>query len=499
MLSLSTPTTNIDFARKHPDDAQMEIYNRELASRSLIDFITYTYPHYVPEAFHVQICELLEQVITGDIRRLMIFAPPQHGKSEAVSVRFPAYWMAKKPGLPVILCSYGALLAWEKTASCMNIIYGDDYIKLFPEMFKDAPRLHRGGRRVIMKNPNNKIYAAGVRGAITGRGGGLGIIDDPVKDWREAYSLTMRESTWQWWRGTFRSRIWAEGRIIIIMTRWHEDDLAGRILNESGEKWTVVRYTALAESAEEIDINNKKYLKSAKQIFTGDPLNREKGEPLCPIRFDLPALLDLQHDVGPRAWSAEYQGTPRPVEGNMIKQEWLHYVDEWPHGDIQCYVRYWDKAATKDGGCKTAGLLLAMTKQKTYYVLDIVTGQWSTFQREEQIKNIAERDSQTYGTVDTWIEMEPGSGGIDSAQYTIKNLAGYSIRSERARDSKEVRMEPVSSQMEAGNVFILNRKWTWEFTDELLMWPNGTFKDQGDALTGAFRKCTSGNWSRSGG
>jgi predicted phage terminase large subunit-like protein len=142
---------------------------------------------------------------------------------------------------------------------------------------------------------------------------------------------------------------------------------------------------------------------------------------------------------------------------------------------------------------------MGMTKQKTYYVIDVITGQWSAFQREEIIKRTAEQDKATYGRIHTWIEQEGGSGGKESAQLTIKNLAGYDIRAEPARDSKESRMEPASRQMEAGNIYILNKPWTWSFVDELLMWPHGTFKDQGDAFSGAFRKCVFTGWSRGGG
>lgn len=283
-------------------------------------------------------------------------------------------------------------------------------------------------------------------------------------------------------------------------TRWHEDDLAGRILNESGEKWTVVRYPAIAETPILRAEIEEKYLKGAAKnlLYKDDPLGREEGDALCPHRFPLQSLLDIQYDVGPRAWSAEYQGTPRPLDGNLIQQKWIHTVDDYAHNDVVLYVRYWDKAGTEAGGAKTAGVLMAMTKQKTYYVVDVVTGQWSVYQREEIIKRTADKDKELYGRIHTWIEMEPGSGGKESAMATIKNLAGYDIRAEKVRDSKEVRMEPASRQMEAGNIFILNKPWTWEFIDELLMWPHGTFKDQGDAFNGAFRKCTSSGWSRSG-
>jgi predicted phage terminase large subunit-like protein len=173
-------------------------------------------------------------------------------------------------------------------------------------------------------------------------------------------------------------------------------------------------------------------------------------------------------------------------------------VDDYPKDEIGLYVRYWDKAGTEGGGAKTAGLLMGMTKQKTWYVVDVVKGQRSVYQREEIIKQTAERDKQMYGRIHTWIEMEPGSGGKESAMATIKNLAGFDIRAEKVHDSKPTRMEPASRQMEAGNIYILNRAWTWELVDELLMWPHGAFKDQGDAFSGAFRKCTLSGWSRSG-
>jgi predicted phage terminase large subunit-like protein len=756
-----------DFARKYPHDAYAENLSRDIARNSFIDFATYTYSEYYPEPFHVQLAGILERVLTGDIKRLMIFAPPQHGKSELTSVRFPAYWIAKKPRLPIILASYGASLAWEKAAAAQNIVYSQEYYNLFPHLFKEPPHAwKKRNSKYLLTIGGTKLYATGVRGAITGRGAGLGIIDDPVKDWREAYSPNMRESTWQWWRGTFRTRIWANGRIVIIMcmtgdtpvlmgdgtntmlrdikvgdavatykdgclatstiknwinqgsdlvygittisgkmvkanerhpflinrngeqqwvrlkdlqvgdkmiclkehgqannvplldannlqnvkdsacpttikqdgltgivlhqptmnqervlvsktgmalallninpnlsnrmadalyaeacppvrtlqkvgllysalttimkqesleacsattaisssnmgqlkdcfspqssiydfgvdeivsinsagyedvfdievegthnfisngyvssnTRWHEDDLAGRILNESGEKWSVIRYPAIAETPILRSEIEEKYLKGAAKnlLYKDDPLEREEGDALCPHRFPLQSLLDIQHDVGPRAWAAEYQGTPRPLEGNLIQKEWIHLVDDYPKDEIGLYVRYWDKAGTEGGGAKTAGLLMGMTKQKTWYVVDVVKGQWSVYQREEIIKQTAERDKQMYGRIHTWIEMEPGSGGKESAMATIKNLAGFDIRAEKVHDSKPTRMEPASRQMEAGNIYILNRAWTWELVDELLMWPHGAFKDQGDAFSGAFRKCTLSGWSRSG-
>lgn len=478
-------------ARSYANDPEAEYVSRKLARAHFLDFITYTYPQYNPEDFHASICEHLEMVLQGDIERLMIIAPPQHGKSETTSVRFPPYWLSKHPDKPVMLCSYGASLANEKAGEARGILFSPAYNVLFPEIFKKAPRWSR--KKLMPANPNTKIFSAGVRGPITGRGAGLGIIDDPVKGWQDAYSPGQRESVWQWWKTTFRTRIWEHGRIIIITTRWHEDDLAGRILNHSGEKWKVIRYPAMAESQEERDEYNKKYLPSA--IGEPDLLGRRKSDPLAPQRFSMNALLALKQDIGPRAWSSEYQGTPKPVDGQMFKQEWVEIVDEFPRGGRM--VRYWDKAGTEGGGAATAGLLMTRTKEGLYYIIDIVTGHWSAYQREQIIKDIAKRDEDTYGRVEIHIEIEPGSGGKESAANTIKNLAGFNIRADRPNASKVIRFEAFTRQAEAGNVKIVRSDKMWSYLDELLLFPNSTFKDQVDATSGAFKILSAGGWVRS--
>jgi len=477
------------FARQSVDDPEIEFTSRILARRNLIDFITYTYPQYVPELFHEDLCHNLELVLMGDTERLMIIAPPQHGKSESVSVRFPAFWLSKMPDKPVMICSYGASLANEKAGASKDLIYSREYYNLFPELFKESGKWSR--RKYSLKNYNSKIYSAGVRGPITGKGAGLGIIDDPVKSWVEAYSPGHRDSVWEWYRTTFRTRIWEHGRIVLIMTRWHEDDLAGRILNQAGEKWKVLRYPALAETQEERDDYNRKYLPSA--VGEPDPLGRKVAEPLAPNRYSFNALLSLKQDVGARAWGAEYQGTPKPIEGNMFKQEWLVVVDDAPREAR--YVRYWDKAHTEGGGAATCGLLMCRTKEGIFYIVDVITGHWSALNRERMIKQTAQRDEDTYNHVEVWIEVEP-AGGIESAKNTVANLAGLSVKMDRPSKSKEIRFEYFARQAEAGNVRIVRKDKMWSYIDELLLFPNSTFKDQVDATSGAFKALTSSGWAR---
>ncbi len=413
----------------------------------------------------------------------MIFAPPQHGKSELVSVRFPAFWLGRRPDDPIILASYGADLAYSKSRQARTIVESTEYAGLFPLVAtrRDSRAVdhwelaapHRGG-----------MLAAVVGGPITGHGARLGIIDDPFENWEAAQSQTIREKVWEWWRTTFRTRIWEDGVIILIMTRWHEDDLAGRLIQEQGDEWTILRLPALAESQEERDANNARM---GLPIDSPDPLGRAVGEPLCPRRFSREALLALQKDVGPLGWTAEYQGAPRLPEGNRFRRSWFTIVDA-PPVDAE-RVRYWDKAATPGGGAFTAGVLMAKTPEGIHFVEDVVRGQWSSGERDQIMRETAELDALKYSNrVQVWTEQEPGSGGKESAEATIRLLSGFPVQAEPVTGSKDTRLEPFAAQCEAGNVKLVRGAWNGAYLEELCAIPNGKYRDQSDASGGAFNK-----------
>ena len=250
-------------------------------------------------------------------------------------------------------------------------------------------------------------------------------------------------------------------------TRWHEDDLAGRILNsEKATDWTVINLPAEAEE--------------------NDLLGRTLGEALCPDRFDLEALADIKEVQGGFSYSALYQQHPLPDTGTMFEADWFGFVDGVPIQGRR--ARYWDKAASlRDTAAYTASVLILIARDGMVFVEDVTRGRWATGPRERVMKETAELDATRYGnTILIGIEQEPGSGGLDSARDSVRNLAKYPVVADRVTGSKDLRLQPFARQAEAGNVRLKRAPWNERFIAELCAIPAGKYRDQGDAAGGAY-------------
>jgi predicted phage terminase large subunit-like protein len=219
--------------------------------------------------------------------------------------------------------------------------------------------------------------------------------------------------------------------------------------------------------------------------------------------------MELKRKLGPYGTAAQLQQRPSPREGGMFKIDRLKMVHHFDRHHILSSIRYWDKAATEGGGCNTAGVLMHKMKPETYpfeYLVEhVVVGQWSSAQREAIMRQTAELDLDRTKSivggvpVRIWIEQEPGSGGKDSAWATVRNLKGFPVFIDRASKDKVVRAEPMSAQVEIGNVGVVVGEWTDEYLKELELFPVGKMKDRVDASTGAFNKLnapggTAGAW-----
>lgn len=300
-----------DISRGAKEDIVQAIAAR--ATRRFEDFCCYVDHSYLVPPHLQLLCEELDKVERGETRHLMVFMPPRHGKSETTSRKFPSYYLGKHPDHNVILTSYGYLLAKSFSKANRDLIESRRYRSLFPVRTSENARSvndwdiegHKGG-----------MLAAGVGGATTGYGANLFIIDDPIKNKEEAESEVIREKHWDWYRSVVLTRLEPQARLIVMLTRWHQQDLAGKILaqaKEDGEldEWRVINLSAIAEDE-------------------NDAIGREMGQALWPERYDEKHLTKVKRRVGSRVWFSLFQGKPQDPEAQIFKRDWIKWYRELP-------------------------------------------------------------------------------------------------------------------------------------------------------------------------
>ena len=405
------------------------------------------------------IFDKLEKVVSGEIKKLMIFMPPRHGKSECVTVRFPIWCMERNPKIRTIVGAYSTTLAEKFSRTARGIARERFPLSADRKAAEDWQTGDEGGMRAV-----------GVGSGVTGYGGHLIIIDDPIKSREEADSPAYRERVWNWYMNDIYTRREPKAPVILINTRWHQDDLAGKILkSEDGPNWTVLSLPALAEE--------------------GDELGRAVGEPLCEDRFDLADLLDIKRVLG-IAFYALYQQRPTPKEGDFFKREWFEIVPQVP-ADIRFMVRYWDRASTSSGGDYTAGVLMGYARG-IFYVMDVVRGQWDSESRDILIRQTVALDEERYGrgAIQIWEEREGGSAGKDAGNAFVKMLAGHPAYTESVsgKGDKSLRAGPFQAQAMVRAVVVVQGSWNEAYLEELSGFPFGNNDDQVDGTSGAFRR-----------
>jgi hypothetical protein len=280
-----------------PQAAAQELLKRRAARQNLLQFTEHTTQRWKPGKIHRAICEQLDRVVRKEVDRLLLLCPPQHGKSRITSERFPAYLLGLNPETEVVSASATAQLAERFGREVRNCISSQEYALLFPgtQLAEDSQ-----AKGLWRTKQGGGYYAVGIGGALMGRGGELGIIDDPFATWDDAQSQLQRDKAWDWYTGTFYNRIRPGAPIIVIQHRMHEDDLVGRLLAQQqtgGDKWEVVELPATLE------------------------------DPPWPERYDRKALERIRDISGPRKWSALYMQRPSPDEGTFFKREWFELFD----------------------------------------------------------------------------------------------------------------------------------------------------------------------------
>lgn len=443
---------------------QIEIRKKLLemdAPRLFRQFIPYMNPLYSRQWYHTLIADKCQELIEGKIRNLMIFVPPQHGKSEILSRNFPAWAFGYNPDLKIVGCSYSSTLAQQFSRSIQRIMDSLEYLRIFPDTRLNGSNMRTAMRGYIRNvdlfeivNHKGFYKAQGVGGSLTGTPVDIGIIDDPVKDALEAYSPVYRERVWEWYTSVLLTRLHNESKQLFIMTRWHEDDLAGRILAREPENWEVLSIPAIRET---LDDGN-----------SADP--REVGEALWEERHSLERLLEAQ-TRSPRVFSALYQQHPTADGGNIIKSAWF------PHISREEFIRlhnaepiiffldtaYTDKTSNDPSGiiatCKIGGELYITNAKKVFMKFP------------DLIRFLPEYVRQNGYTLRSSIRIEPKANGI-SVIDQIKDVTGLNVtRTPSPNDSKETRLNAASPSVECGRVILVDGAWNEEFIEEVCGFP----------------------------
>jgi predicted phage terminase large subunit-like protein len=491
-----------------PRVAQAELALRKGARQNFLKYCQYVDPRYETPQHLQLVASKLQQVLLflatrgqQGISRLIIMMPPQHGKSEMVSRHFPACALGLLPDLHVILASYGADLAVKHSRSVRDRLTSSRYKALFGDRSsKDVPvELSSDSRSVgswdLAQPYRGGLLATGVGGGVTGNPADLFIIDDPFKNREEAESESRRELVDDWWKSSAKTRLSPFAAVILFHTRWHSDDLAGRLIKRMvsdplAAQWEIVDLPAFAldeypASAEE---QIKRMRDEGIYVPLTDPLGRKAGEALWPGRYDANWLISQKADIGPYDFEALYQQQPYSKEGQRYKREWFRTVTKLPEGvTIRFIVRLWDKANSAAGDF-TAGVLIAYCSDGYFYILDIVRKQMTSYERDQRMLKTAETDRDTFGKVHIWHQQDPGSAGKDSAEATNRMLMGFTAKFEPVTGSKEDRSGPLESAFQGGMVFLMQGAWNEAFVDECVSFPRGRYDDQVDAASGAYNK-----------
>ena len=457
-------------------DADWLAIEREYCSRSLVNFVRQAWHVLEPGAqythgWHIDaMAEHLTAVTNGQIKRLLINVPPGTMKSMLCGVLWPA-WEWGPLGNPhnrIINASHEQGLAVRDAMKMRRLITSEWFQALWPVALTSDQN-----QKTFFENDSSGFRQACAVGSMTGRRGDRVIWDDPHSA-ESALSAAHRETALRVFQETLPTRLNSptDSAIVIVMQRLHEDDVSGHIIANDLEYEHLI-----------LPMEFEPERRCVTSIGFSDPRS-EDGELLFPERFPADVVERDKKVMGTMATAGQFQQRPAPRGGAFFDWTGLQVKDAAPK-KLRNLVRYWDKAGSDGKGAFTAGVLMGKDDAGQFWVLDVVRGQWDAAKRERVIRQTAEADGVG---VEVWVEQEPGSGGKESAESTIRNLSGFRAKAERATGDKAVRAEPYSVQVEAGNVILVKSDWNKAFIEEHKTFPVGKYKDQIDAASGAFNK-----------
>lgn len=423
--------------------------------------------------------KVAERVFKGVPKKydLVINIPPGSTKSTIASVMFPMWAWARMPRARCICGSYTAPLALDLGRRSRLIARDARYQRIWGlDLLED-----QNAKRDFGNQKGGQRMAVGTGNQITGNHGHFLIVDDPL-DPEGADSEADIKTANKWMDETLSTRKVSKlvTPLILIMQRLHQNDPTGHILARAKEGKRVVKHICLDGILDETSIIRPNKLR-----------DRYVNGLLDPVRLSRAALKNLEGELGQFGYACQIRQNPIPRGGGMFKSGKIRKDTPNPKHPFKAAVRYWDKAATEGGGKRTAGVCMAEDSAGRFWILNVKKGQWSSDQREDIIHQTAQSDHKLYGKkYIIGLEQEPGSGGKESAEASVKRLAGFRIKVDRPTGDKVFRADPFSVQVNHGNVSMVPGPWNADFLDELQYFPNSTFKDQVDGASGAFNLLT---------
>jgi len=452
---------------------ERELHRRKAAT-SLAVFLDYIQADYNRQWFHTLIAEKCQQLMNGTLGkdRLMLFVPPQHGKSEIVSRKFPAFALGINPELKIVGSSYSSDLAEQFSRSIQRTIDSPEYAAVFNDTRLSGSKISKTNeQRGYIRNVDffetvghGGFYkAVGIGGALTGTPADIAIIDDPIKDAIQASSVTYRDRVWSWYNSVLLTRLHNKSKVLLIQTRWHDDDLAGRLLKREADDWEVVCIPAIREDME----------------MSEDP--REIGEALWEEMHSAEELRKVEQR-SPRTFSALYQQRPTVDGGNIIKNEWFGHISTAEFNRIHKHepiVFFVDTAYTQNQGNDPTGVISTCKIGNDMY---ITHAQKVYMEFPELIRFIPSYVQQHgYGNGSS-VRIEPKANGLSVVQE-LKKYTGLSVvKIPAPTESKETKLIAKSPTVESGRVILVDGAWNEPFTDEVCGFPSKPHDEFVDVL-----------------
>lgn len=452
---------------------------KKLATGSLLDFIKYTKDDYEVNFHHQIICDALDEFLDPDsgVDRLIIEAPPRTGKSEICTRRFPSFALGKFPDYQIISASFAMNLSKKMNRDVQRIIDNKKYTEIFPDTRLVSKSLSRaelqGGNFTRTSeffeivNKQGSLRSAGVGTGISGQGANILIIDDPIPDWEAASSTTYKEKLWDWYTSTAYTRLAKGGKILIIQTRWAEDDLIGKVLAKAKSDPESDQFTVISFPME--------FDETHPYAHPLDPRS-EDGEILWPGFMPMNKVQSTKRTLGDKVWSSLYQQRPAPKGGNIVKSSWFKYYREKP-SNLDMIVTSWD--FTFKEGKKSDYVVGGVwgIKGPDKYLLHIVRDKMSFTKSIAEMTKVANLYRDCNKVI---VEAKAnGEAIIDTLKGKISGIVGYSPDS-----SKEARANAVAPQIQGGNVHLPDplsfpqyKDLIGVFVKEWTSFPNGANDD----------------------